>query len=130
MLHWIIFLIDSCDPMDYIRFIKTERTKRAESEMIKVECAKCGGKGNIRAFANVDGGRCFSCAGKGFTVQKAAPKIMPKFTIGAMTKDGEFIGRIFAIKAKNEDAAIKKAIEQLSRGNGYIPTTAQIWRGE
>jgi hypothetical protein len=92
--------------------------------MIKVECAKCGGKGNIRAFSNVDGGRCFSCAGKGFNLQKNAPKISPKFAIGAMGKDGEFCEVVCFIKAKNEAEAVKKAIIQLSKGNGYIPSTA------
>lgn len=94
--------------------------------MIKVECAKCGGKGFIKAYANIDGGRCFSCAGKGFSLQKSAPKISPKFMIGAQKKGGEFVDQICAIKAKNEAEALKKAVAQLARGNGYIPSTATV----
>lgn len=98
--------------------------------MIKVECIKCGGKGNIKAFSGIDGGRCFSCAGKGYKMQKSASKILPKFCIGAMTKEGEFVNRVIWVKAKNEEQAIQKAKSQLACGNGYIPETAAVCRGE
>jgi DnaJ-class molecular chaperone len=95
--------------------------------MYKVECGKCGGKGIIGFYKRIQGGTCFNCDGKGYKIQKKKPTIQSEYTIGAIFKEtGEKLERIFTIKAKNEDQAIEKAIQTLSKGNGYFPETAFI----
>jgi RecJ-like exonuclease len=97
-----------------------------EAQMFTTECGKCGGKGNIPAFSNIDGGRCFSCAGKGQIVTKTAPKASIRFAISAVAKATGEAEVICFIKARTEAAAIKAAIAQLSKGNAYIPETAKV----
>lgn len=94
--------------------------------MFTTECGKCGGQGNIRAFSNVDGGRCFSCAGKGVIVTKAAPKASIRFAVSAAPKAGGAAEVVCFVKARTEAAALKVAIAQLARGNAYIPETATV----
>lgn len=96
--------------------------------MFTTECGKCGGKGNIRAFSAIDGGRCFSCAGKGVIVTKAAPKASIRFAVSARPKAGGDLEAVFVVKARHEAAALKLAIAQLQRGNAYIPETATVQR--
>jgi hypothetical protein len=41
-------------------------TKQTASiDTIWVQCTKCGGKGSIVAFGNIDAGRCWGCMGAG-----------------------------------------------------------------
>jgi len=96
--------------------------------MIKTECGKCAGKGNIKAFSNVDGGRCFSCSGRGYRVTKHAPKPTVRFAVSAVAKDTGKVETMCFIKARTEAAALKAAIVQLSNGNAYIPESAQVKR--
>jgi hypothetical protein len=97
-----------------------------DAQMFIRDCGKCGGKGNIPAFASVDGGRCFSCAGKGKTVTKAAQKTAIRFAISAVAKATGEADVVCFIKARTEAAAIKAAIAQLRKGNAYIPETAKV----
>lgn len=90
------------------------------------ECAKCNGQGNIRAFSNVDGGRCFSCAGRGTISTKAAPKASARFAVSAQPKAGGDLEVVFTVKARHEAEALKVAIAQLQRGNAYIPESARV----
>jgi DnaJ-class molecular chaperone len=95
--------------------------------MIKTECGKCAGKGNIKAFSNVDGGRCFSCSGRGYRVTKHAPKPSVRFWVDAAQKsDGTMVEEIYIVKAHNEAAALKIAIAKLQRGDAYIPESAKL----
>ena len=94
--------------------------------MITTECSKCAGKGNIKAFSNVDGGRCFSCSGRGVIVTKTAPKTSKRFAVSAQSKVDGTMGVVCFIKARNEAAALKAAIAQLQRGNAFIPESAQV----
>lgn len=94
--------------------------------MIATECNKCAGKGNIKAFSNVDGGRCFSCSGRGVIVTKTAPKISKRFAISAQSKIDGAMMEVCFIKARNEAAALKAAITQLQRGNAFIPESAKV----
>lgn len=90
------------------------------------ECGKCGGKGEIKAFAGIDGGRCWSCAGRGFVVRKSAPKPTLKFAISAIDVHTGERGVVFTIKATNEAAAIQIARVTLARGNAWVPESAGI----
>lgn len=92
----------------------------------KVECAKCGGRGEIKAFSGIAGGICFCCNGKGHVELKNAPKRSVKFQISAVAKDTGDRELVCWINAKSEEEATKKAILQLSRGNLYIPETASV----
>lgn len=94
----------------------------------KVECAKCGGRGEIKAFSGIAGGICFCCNGKGHVELKNAPKRSVKFQISAIAKDTGDRELVCWIKAKNESDAIRMAVAQLSRGNLYNPESAQIAR--
>lgn len=93
---------------------------------MNIECGKCSGKGEIKAFAGIDGGRCWSCAGKGFVVRKAAPKPTPKFAISAIDVHAGERRVVFTIKAKNAAVALQIAQVTLARGNGFIPGSAAI----
>lgn len=42
------------------------------SDLIVVDCGKCGGTGIIRAFAHIAGGTCFACKGVGHFTRTAA----------------------------------------------------------
>lgn len=46
---------------------------------VKCECAKCNGKGVIKAFAGIAGGVCFTCGGKGYVMLKQARVEKKKF---------------------------------------------------
>ena len=59
---------------------------------------------------------------------KNVPQRLIKFGISAVDREtGERICPVFWTKARNEKAAIKKAIITLSGGKGFIPETAEIW---
>lgn len=94
--------------------------------MTKAECAKCGGKGEIKTFSGIAGGICFCCNGKGYVELKNPPKRSVKFQISAVAKDNGDRELVFWINAKNEAEALRKAVIQLSRGNLYIPETAEF----
>ena len=96
--------------------------------MTNTECGKCAGKGNIKAFSNVDGGRCFSCSGRGVIVTKSAPKASVRFAVSAVAKATGEVETMCIIKARTEAAALKAAIVQLSKGNAYLPESAQVER--
>ncbi len=93
---------------------------------MNTECGKCGGKGEIKAFSNIDGGRCWACAGKGFVVRKSAPKRMPQFAISAIDAQTGERGVVFTIKARNEIVALQMAQVMLARGNGFVPDSAGV----
>ena len=94
--------------------------------MIKVECAKCGGKGHIRAFSGIQGGVCFSCGGAGYKMQKAPSRKSKTYIFSFLWedktspnyRDGDFC-RCFRRKARSYDQAKKIAKEAMSR-NGSI----------
>ncbi len=94
--------------------------------MIKVECAKCGGKGEIKAFSGIAGGICFFCGGKGYSLRKSAPKPSKKFAVSAELKESGERLTVFHVNAKSEKEAINKAVAQLSRGNAYVPNSAAV----
>lgn len=95
--------------------------------MFKVECAKCAGKGEIRAYIGIAGGICFACNGKGHIIQKTAPTKTAKFAVSAVHREtGEVVNNICHIRAKNESEAIKKATAQIARGTGYVPNTITV----
>lgn len=97
--------------------------------MIKVECGKCGGKGEIRCFSHVAGGTCFACGGKGYSLQKSAPKASIKFAISAALREtGEIVSPVFWINARSEAEAIRKATARISDGNAYNPDTVAVAR--
>lgn len=94
--------------------------------MVKVECAKCGGKGKIKAFSGIAGGICFACDGKGHSFQKSAPKQSIKFLVSAELKEtGERLS-VFVVKAKNEREALNKVVATLSQGKAYNPNSAAV----
>lgn len=94
--------------------------------MIKTECAKCGGKGEIKAFSNIAGGVCFCCNGKGYIETKRKPSRCNQYQITAINKATGDRETVFHIKAKNEKQAIEMSIIQLMRGNLYIPESALL----
>lgn len=109
--------------------------------MNKYPCPRCtNGTGIIKAFSHVKGGVCFKCDGKGFVMLKSAPaKPLPKWRVGAINKlqshpgdhpVGAVVFPIFSVAARTEEAAIKKAAEKLSRGNGYDANTVFVERIE
>jgi hypothetical protein len=65
-------------------------------------CPKCEGNGEIRAFANVAGGICFKCCGKG----KLAGKAPARASLWAFCANGSVI---VWKKAKTEAAALRAA---------------------
>lgn len=92
----------------------------------KVECAKCGGRGEIKAFSGIAGGICFCCNGKGHVELKNKPNRSAKFVISAIAKDNGERETVFTVKAKNEAEALRKAVIQLSSGNAYFIESASI----
>lgn len=89
------------------------------------KCPKCNGSGYLSCYAGIAGGVCFSCSGNGLKVGKPpVPGI--RFLVTAIDKDTGDRLNVFYIKAKNAEQATEKAIAQLSRGNGYIPDSAQV----
>lgn len=94
--------------------------------MFTRECEKCGGKGHIPCFNSIAGGICFICEGRGQIVTKGKPQVGVKFAVSAVEKaSGERV-TVFFIKARTEASAIKAAIVTLSKGNGYIASSAQV----
>lgn len=59
--------------------------------MFRVDCGKCGGKGNLKMYNHIAGGTCFACKGKGYIEYKTDPAIK---------------------KAKNEAKKAEKEAEQ------------------
>ena len=92
----------------------------------QVECAKCGGKGDIKAFSGIAGGICFCCNGKGYVILKSKPNRKVKFAISAICKENGIREVVCHISAKNEAEAVKMAVMQLSRGNSYIPESVSV----
>lgn len=76
--------------------------------MIKVECIKCAGRGEISAFKGIAGGVCFSCNGAGFKLQKSEPKKSQRF---GLFVDGS---PIFFKKARSQKEAEKKIFQQFA----------------
>ncbi len=94
--------------------------------MFKTECGKCGGKGEIRQFAAIAGGVCFSCDGKGYSITKNAPRKSQKFPISAVARDTGKLTLVFHVNAQTANMAVKRAQVMLAKGNGYHPNTAQV----
>lgn len=91
------------------------------------ECAKCNGKGEIKAFSGIAGGICFCCNGKGYVVLKSKRVKAAKFGVFAkLVETGHIVGPICYIKEKNDDAAIEMARFQLSKGNAYDPMSVSV----
>jgi len=94
--------------------------------MNKYECPKCSGKGNITAYANIAGGVCFACGGKGYKLQKSAPKVSRTYSFLFLWEDqsdpnyrgGEFC-RCFNKKARSLAAAERIAAQAMAR-NGSV----------
>lgn len=79
------------------------------AEMIKCECAKCNGKGEIKAFSGIAGGICFDCNGRGYIMRKASYLLSKKY--GADFGDGVICWK----KAKGEEAARRAFLKQFSQ---------------
>ena len=77
--------------------------------MTKCECAKCGGKGEIKAFSGIAGGICFSCNGRGYVMLKQ-PRV-PSKKYGADFGEGVVCWK----NAKSEEAARKAFTAQFSQ---------------
>lgn len=88
-------------------------------------CPKCSGSGHLSQYAGIAGGVCFSCQGRGFKYGRA-PVPGTLYGISAIRRDDGVRIVVFHKKARTEAQALKKAIETLKRGNGYIPESAQI----
>lgn len=94
--------------------------------MAKFECGKCSGRGHISAYAHVAGGACFACNGRGYKIQKSAPRPNPTFSFSFLWLDenaanfanGEFT-RCFNKKARNAQAAERIAAQAMAR-NGSV----------
>lgn len=76
---------------------------------VKCECAKCNGKGEIKAFSGIAGGICFSCNGKGYVMLKKAR--VPSRKFGADFGEGVVCWK----NAKSEGAARKAFNVQFSQ---------------
>lgn len=100
--------------------------------MNKYECPKCSGKGHISAYANIAGGVCFACKGKGFKVQKSAPKVSQTYSFSFLWTDesstnfrgGEFC-RCFNKKARSIAAAERIAAQAMAR-NGSVAFKVEV----
>jgi DnaJ-class molecular chaperone len=77
--------------------------------LVKCECAKCNGKGEIRAFSGIAGGVCFDCNGRGYIMRKAT--YMPSKKFGADFGEGVVCWK----NAKTEAAARKAFNAQFSQ---------------
>lgn len=88
-------------------------------------CPKCNGLGALSQYRGILGGVCFSCEGTGRKVG-VAPVAGVLFAVSAVRKaDGARVVA-FNVKAKTAEAALKSAIKTFSRGNGFIPESAQV----
>lgn len=76
---------------------------------VKCECAKCNGRGEIKAFSGIAGGVCFTCNGKGYVMLKQAR--VPSLKFGADFGEGVVCWK----NAKNEEAARKAFNFQFSQ---------------
>ena len=94
--------------------------------MRKVECQKCSGRGHITAYAHIHGGVCFTCGGKGYKLQKSAPKVSPSYRFSFLWEDesdanynnGDYTC-CFTRKARNLADAERKASQAMAR-NGSV----------
>jgi len=94
--------------------------------MEKFPCIKCSGTGLIAAFSGIQGGVCFACEGRGFVIQKNAPRLSKLYVIEFLWDDpadvnyrgGEFCncGRI---KARSKAEAERKAAKRMAN-NGSV----------
>lgn len=100
-----------------------------QTKIFKIECAKCDGKGEIKAFSGILGGRCFACSGKGHFFQKTSPIVSFKWAIYVKPKNENAPIRIFNVKAKTEKEAIMKAQNTLVKLDRYDIDTvrAEKW---
>lgn len=89
------------------------------------KCPKCNGSGNLARYAGIANGVCFSCEGNGFKIG-VAPVAGLLFTVTAIRKADAARVNVFNTKAKSAAEALKKAIATLSKGNGYIPESAEV----
>lgn len=90
------------------------------------DCGKCNGKGNLACFSSIAGGVCFSCNGTGKVITKSKPQPGIKFEVSAIEKATSERIAICVIKARTSAAALKMATVQLSRGNDYLPESAEV----
>lgn len=95
---------------------------KEERTMIKVECAKCGGKGHIPHYSNIAGGVCFSCQGRGYNLQKSEPKRSKTYTFffcwedpSATNYNGGDFCRCYNKKFRSFAAAERHAAQAMER---------------
>jgi hypothetical protein len=89
------------------------------------KCPKCNGSGFLSQYSGIANGVCFSCEGNGFKIGVApVPGVL--FTVTAVRKADAARVNVFNTKAKSAAEALRKAIVTLSKGNGYIPESAEV----
>lgn len=76
-------------------------------------CPKCNGFGRLSCYANVQGGVCFSCAGKGVKNGKAPTPSVRWAVLGIDRTTGERSALYFK-RAKSADAAINMACNTMA----------------
>lgn len=109
-------------------------TTTKSTEAIKIDCTKCGGRGRIEAFAGIDNGRCWACAGQGFRVsteareernRKARERRRAK---AAAAKAARCKARILAemAEAQAEGVTLREYHDDVCMCGGYC---AETWNG-
>lgn len=73
--------------------------------VIRTNCGKCGGTGNIPSYRHVEGGVCFQCNGNG----RAAPQDRPLYTAEKLAQLNVTAAKRLATKVAKADAARSKA---------------------
>lgn len=76
--------------------------------MTTFPCSRCAGKGTIQAFANVLGGVCFKCRGKGTQATRPAAPSINWCVLGTDRITGEHV-HAYNVRAKTAAQAIGKA---------------------
>lgn len=88
-------------------------------------CSRCNGFGTIQHHANVLGGVCFKCHGKGTQKNVPASKAQKWSVTAAERETGERLS-VFFVRAKSEENALAVARATLARGNGFLPESATV----
>lgn len=78
--------------------------------MIKTyPCSRCSGNGTISAYANVLGGVCFKCGGKGTQAARPVPPSINWVVLGTDRNSGERV-HAYNVRAQTAAKAIGKAL--------------------
>ena len=90
--------------------------------MVKVDCLKCSGTGNIQVFSHVAGGVCFACEGAGFKTYKTKPVAKRTFAVsfqyGTVNAPTAFV-HCWNINSRNKKSVERKAAAAIAT-NGAI----------